>query len=82
MNQPMWTADRRIFLDANGNAVEDKDPTRVSLLVAPGHKIPMSQAIELGLVTLPTKAIIQPEVKAVAPVSNKAVKPASNKAKK
>jgi hypothetical protein len=49
MNQGMWTADRRIFLDANGNAVEEKDPGRVELLVAAGNRIPMARAIALGL---------------------------------
>ena len=79
MKDQMWTADRRIFLDPNGNAVEANDRTRVSLLVAPGLKIPMKQAIELGLVKTEERT---PETKAQDPVEDKAVKPVSDKSVK
>jgi hypothetical protein len=49
MNAGVWVANRRVFLDANGNAVEANDPTRVELLVPEGGKLPMSRAIALGL---------------------------------
>lgn len=44
-----WVANRRIFLDADGNAVEANNPKRVELLVAEGASIPMARAIALGL---------------------------------
>ena len=55
----LWTADRRIYLDAHGKAVEAKDPTRVSLLVAVGNTIPLTQAMALGLVA--TEPAVTPE---------------------
>ena len=78
MSNSQWTADRRVFLDASGNAVEESDPTRIELLVAPGRKIPMDYAISLGLVKNeePTP---EPETKAQDPVEDKAVKPVSDK---
>lgn len=84
MSNSQWTADRRIFLDPNGNAVEENDPTRIELLVAPGRKIPMDYAISLGLVkneepTPETKAQDPVEDKAVKPVSDKSVKPKAKK---
>lgn len=57
----VWTSDRRIYLDKDGNAVEAKDPARVSLLVAAGCTLPMETARRYGLV----KDVV-PEV---APVS-------------
>lgn len=57
----VWTSDRRIYLDKDGNAVEAKDPARVSLLVAAGCTLPIETARRYGLV----KDVV-PEV---APVS-------------
>lgn len=76
----MWTADRRVFLDANGKAVGEKDPSKVELLIAPGQQMEMAKAVALGLVKLPepkaekataTKAEKQASDKAVAPDKNK-----------
>jgi hypothetical protein len=62
----LWTSDRRIYLDKDGAAVEADDPARVSLLVAQGGTIPLTEAERLGLVT-----VTPAEVKAVAPKTNK-----------
>ncbi len=55
MPTALWTADRRIYLDAAGRAVEAKDPRRVTLLVAEGGQIPLEQAQALGLLAAPAK---------------------------
>lgn len=44
-----YTADRRLYLDKDGKVVEEGDPARVELLVAPGRQIPATRARELGL---------------------------------
>lgn len=51
--QALWTADRRLYLNAAGQVVEADDPTRASLLVAVGNSIPMAEAIRLGLAEAP-----------------------------
>lgn len=66
MASNLWTSDRRIYLDAAGAAVEADDPTRVSLLVAAGGTIPLTEAERLGLVT-----VTPAEVKVAAPKTNK-----------
>ena len=45
----VYIADRRLWLDAEGNVVEDGDPTAHSLLCTPGKKIPEALAVRLGL---------------------------------
>jgi predicted O-methyltransferase YrrM len=65
----LWTADRRLYLDAAGKVVEADNPARASLLVAQGGTILMDDAIRYGLVAEP---------KAAAPAAaNKAVRPAA-----
>ena len=46
----MWTANRRIYLDKRGRAVEEGDEHAVTLLAGAWDRIPMEQAIKLGLV--------------------------------
>lgn len=48
-NRAMWTADRRLYLDKAGKAVEADSPDRVTLLVAEGGQIPQERAAALGL---------------------------------
>jgi hypothetical protein len=45
----MWAADRRLYLDKDGNVVEADDPRRVQLLVPAGGTISLEQAQRLGL---------------------------------
>lgn len=45
-----WVADRRYYLDKNGNVVGEKDPARVSLLIAAGCTMPIERARSFGLV--------------------------------
>lgn len=70
----MWTADRRLYLDKDGKAVEADDPTRSSLLVAEGGQLAIEDAQRHGLVE-----VVPAEVKAIAPVTNKARKAPENK---
>jgi len=46
-----WKSDRRLYVDANDQVVEEKDPNRVKLLVGKGGEIPMEEARRYGLVT-------------------------------
>lgn len=52
----VWVSDRRIYLNAIGQAVEASDPARVSLLVAQGGTIPLADAERLGLTGEKAKA--------------------------
>lgn len=63
----LWTADRRLYLNSKGEAVEAEDASRVSLLVAAGGSIPLEQAQRLGLVE-----VTEQQVKALPPKRNKA----------
>jgi hypothetical protein len=67
----MYTADRRLYLNAEGKVVEADDPTRASLLVGQGGTLPLDQAQRLGLVDAEEKAAKAPANKAKAPVDNK-----------
>lgn len=49
-NKTDWVADRRLYLDKDGNVVEGKGSNRVSLLVAAGCTMPIEQARKYGLV--------------------------------
>lgn len=60
-----WTSDRRLYLDKDGNAVEQDSPARVRLLVGVGGSIPMEQARALGLVDAPKAKSAPPATKAV-----------------
>lgn len=73
-----YTADRRLYLDANGVVVEADDPNRATLLVQAGGTLPHARAVELGLLEAPS----DDEKAADAPAANKAkARPAANKAK-
>lgn len=43
-------SDRRLYLDAEGNVVEQSDPKKVKLLVGKGGELPMAEARQYGLV--------------------------------
>lgn len=81
MAKNLWTADRRIYLDKDGKAVEADDPTRASLLVAQGGTLPLEEAERLGLLAAPAPVVPVPaEEKAKSePPANKAKGPATNK---
>lgn len=77
-------SDRRLFLTATGEAVEDGHPNAHTLLVGKGCFIHDQQAANLGLIpkTEPAKTTEPGEAaKAVAPAEDKAIKsPPQNKA--
>lgn len=50
-NANEWQADRRIYLDKDGNVVEHNDPNKLSLLVAEGGFLSLEDAEKHGLVT-------------------------------
>lgn len=73
----LWTADRRLYLNAEGKVVEADDPTRQSLLVAQGGTIPLADAERLGIVT-----VTPAQITTVAPAGGEKAKAApANKAK-
>lgn len=45
----MWTSNRRLYLDKDGQVVEDGDPAAVELLAGAWDRIPLQQAQDLGL---------------------------------
>jgi hypothetical protein len=45
----VYTADRRLYLNAEGAVVEADDPARATLLVPEGGILPLERARELGL---------------------------------
>lgn len=47
---PTWTAPCRLYLTADDRVVGEGDTDALSLLVAPGHIIPLAHAIRYGLV--------------------------------
>ena len=49
----VWIADRRIYLDSQGNAVEVDNPAKATLLVPVGGTLPLERARALGLVPAP-----------------------------
>jgi len=54
----VWIADRRIYLDSQGNAVEANNPAKATLLVPVGGTLPLERARALGLVPAP---VVPPE---------------------
>lgn len=76
MATQFWTADRRIYLDAEGRAVEATDPARRTLLAPVGGLIPLAQARALGLVTDPADP---PPAGKPAPVNKARRRPAEDK---
>jgi hypothetical protein len=95
-NKTDWVADRRLYLDKDGNVVEGKGPNRVSLLVAAGCTMPIDTARKYGLVkdaepepAQVLSAVETPVVSALAepeaepePVSDERQKPDTKPAKK
>lgn len=75
MASNMWTSERRLYLDQDGNVVEADDPKRASLLVGQGGQLPLADAERYGLLEKAEQA----EVKAVAPKANKAKAGPENK---
>lgn len=79
----MYTADRPLFLDKDGNVVEASDPNKLTKLVDAGGKLTAEQAKQYGLSgdPVPSDAADEPaEAKAKAPVDNKAKAAPANKA--
>jgi hypothetical protein len=77
MASNLWTADRRLYLNKDGQVVEADDPTRQTLLVAQGGTIPLADAERYGLVT-----VTPAQVTTVAPASGAKAKAApANKAR-
>jgi hypothetical protein len=74
-----YTADKRLYLDADGNVVDEGDPRAATLLVGEGGQLSDEDAKKYGLTS---KAKAEPvEEKAVnEPRPNKAKAPAENKA--
>ncbi len=59
-SKDVWIADRRIYLNALGEVVEAGDPSKLTLLVAQGCGLPMSEAVRLGLARpIETKAAME-----------------------
>lgn len=80
-----WTADRRVYLDAQGRAVEATDPTRRTLLIRQGGQIPLAQAAALGLISADPPADPQPSDPPTtagkpAPANKARPRPAADKA--
>ena len=61
----VWTASRRLYLDKDGNVVEQDDPNRVELLVGIGGTLLTERAQALGLLDAPKAKNAPPETKAV-----------------
>ena len=59
----IWTADRRIYLDKHGNAVEADNPAKAVLLVPAGGALPMERAQALGLAVEPAEPAKAPNAK-------------------
>ena len=60
----VWTANRRLYLDKDGNAVEQDDPNRVELLVGIGGTLLTERAQALGLIDAPNAKRAPPETQA------------------
>lgn len=70
----LYTSDRRLYTDAEGNVVEQDDPKRQRLLVAEGGTLTTEQAKKAGLLNddgTPKKVEAK---KQEAPAENKSVK--------
>ena len=62
-----YVATERLYLDDKGQIVGDKDPNKLTLVAAPGHRIPREQALRWGLV--------EPKAPAPAAVDEPKVQP-------
>lgn len=52
-NKALWISDRRLYLTKDGKVVGDKDPNKLTLLVAAGGSIPLADAKGYGLLEQP-----------------------------
>ncbi len=57
-----WVADRFIFLDKHSNVVGEKDPNKLTQLVAKGCTLPRAVAERYGLLAPPAPAVETPAV--------------------
>lgn len=57
-----WVADRFIFLDKHGNVVGEKDPNKLTQLVAKGCTLPRAVAERYGLLAPPAPVAETPAV--------------------
>ena len=75
--------DRKLWLDAEGNVVEDGDPTAATLLASEGKRLPIAEAKRHGLVGEDGK-LIEPKStpEPAAPAEKAAPKPRTPAKKK
>jgi hypothetical protein len=84
-NRNEWVADRRLYLDKDGKAVEANDPSRATLLVAAGNTIPLEEAERLGLTKAsqgPSENKLRqgPSENKISPMSDDEIKPSDDHA--
>lgn len=76
-----YTADRRLYLDRDGNVVEADDPNRATLLIGEGGALLLDDAVRYGLAN-PDGTAIQRQPAAEQPEGEKAqAVPPANKAR-
>ena len=93
----MWTSEEALFLNAAGEVVGAKDPSKLTLLVRAGGSIPVEEAKRYGLIQprelaegemleeapLPAGVTVEPEgEKAEESAADKAEQPTTDKAEK
>lgn len=86
-NDQGYVADRNLYLDAEGNLVEEDDPAQVRQLVGKGGAISTEDAKKYGLLKKGKAAEAETEEadggeKASSPSANKSAKPTKNKGAK
>lgn len=84
-NKAQWVSDRRWFLDKDGNLVGDKDPRKLTLLVASGGILPLDVAARYGLTGVkgkPVAEIPQPVEPVIEPMAETPPAPKPKRAKK
>lgn len=78
-----YIADRNLYLDADGNLVEEDNPAQVRQLIGRGGSLSKADAEKYGLMkSAKPEAEEEGEEKATAPKANKSAKPAKNKGAK
>lgn len=71
-----WVADRYVFLDKYGNVVGEKDPNKLTQLVAPGCTLPRAEAERYGLLAPATAEVVpspEPEPEPLPVLNDEAV---------
>lgn len=68
-----WVADRFIFLDKHSNVVGEKDPNKLTQLVAKGCTLPRAVAERYGLLAPPAPAIETPAPVVIAELEAPAI---------